>query len=156
MTKKDIKALIQGLKDNIIDIIATDHAPHTALDKGSDFILAPFGISGLETALGSLMTLVHGDKLDMFTLVRKLTIEPAKIIGDKHGRLGTLVVGEEADVTIFDPDRVWEVDPSSFASKGKNTPLAGRVLKGKVMVTIYQGKLVYRDDSVTIGKREGE
>jgi len=155
-TKKDIKELIQGLKDNVIDIIATDHAPHTALDKGNDFVLAPFGISGLETALGSLMTLVHGEKLDLFTLIRKLTAEPAKIIGDRHGRLGTLGVGAEADVTIFDPDREWEVDPYSFASKGRNTPLAGSVLKGKVVVTIYRGNLVYRDDSVAVGERAGD
>ncbi len=149
-TERDIQALIQGLNDNTIDIIATDHAPHTEADKASGFTLAPFGISGFETALGSLMSLVHGGQLTLNTLIAKLTGEPAKILGNKHGKLGTLAVGAKADVTIFDPDRNWVVDPGAFTSKGKNTPLAGSTLKGKVMATISQGKLVYKDDSIKL------
>jgi len=152
-TRRDIKALIQGLKDNTIDIIATDHAPHTEADKLSEFALAPFGISGFETALGSLMSLVHDGQLKLTTLIAKLTGEPAKIIGNKYGRLGTLDIGVLADVTIFDPTLEWVVDTKAFASKGKNTPLAGSVLKGKVMATIYGGKLVYKDDSIKVEEK---
>jgi len=149
-TKRDIQALIQGLKENVIDIIATDHAPHTKADKQCQFNLAAFGISGFETALGSLMTLVHHGQLTLATLIAKLTIEPAKIIGNKWGKLGTLTVGAPADVTIFDPDLEWIVDTEAFASKGKNTPLAGSRLKGKVIATISQGRLVYKDASVRV------
>ena len=152
-TKGDIQALIQGLKDNTIDIIATDHAPHTEADKLSEFALAPFGISGFETALGSLMSLVHDGQLKLTTLIAKLTGEPAKIIGNKYGRLGSLDIGVLADVTIFDPTLEWVVDTKAFASKGKNTPLAGSVLKGKVMATIYGGKLVYKDDSIKVEEK---
>jgi len=116
-----------------------------------EFDTAPFGISGFETALGSLMGLVHGRRLKLDTLIAKLTCEPARIIGDRYGKLGTLATGIPADVTIFDPNKEWLVDPRTFASKGRNTPLAGTVLKGKVMATIFQGKLVYKDDSVKVG-----
>ena len=149
-TKRDIQALIQGLNDNTIDIIATDHAPHTEADKLCGFALAPFGISGFETALGSLMSLVHDGQLALVTLIAKLTCEPAKIIGNKYGKLGTLAIGASADVTIFDPDMEWTVDTKAFASKGRNTPLAGSRLKGKAVATIAQGKLVYKDDSVKL------
>lgn len=149
-TEKDIKALIQGLKEGVIDIIATDHAPHTENDKLCEFALAPFGISGFETALGSLMSLVHDDKLELSLLIAKLTSEPAKIIGDRFGKLGTLEVGASADVTILDPSKEWIVDAKKFASKGKNTPLDGKKLKSKVMATIYQGKIVYQDNSITV------
>ena len=152
-TGKDIQALIQGLKDDVIDIIATDHAPHTEADKTCAFDVAPFGISGLETALGSLMSLVHDGYLTLPTLTAKLTCEPARIIGDRFGKLGTLAIGAPADVTILDPDREWVVDPGAFVSKGKNTPLAGSVLKGKVMATIAQGKLVYQDDSIEVSRK---
>jgi len=145
-TERDIQALIQGLKENVIDIIATDHAPHAETDKLCEFALAASGISGLETALGSLMSLVHSKQLTLFTLIAKLTCEPAKIIGDKHGKLGTLAIGTSADVTIFDPNMEWVVDTTAFASKGRNTPLAGSKLKGKVIATIFQGKLVYGDE----------
>ncbi len=149
-TRKDIKALIQGLKDNVIDAIATDHAPHTGVDKLCEFAYAPPGISGLETAFGSLMALVHGAEIDLNTLISKLTAEPAKIIGDRFGKLGTLEVGAGADVVLLDPDREWVVDVKAFASKGRNTPLAGATLKGSVMATMYQGKFVYRDDALKV------
>ncbi len=149
-TKRDIQALMQGLKENVIDIIATDHAPHTEADRLCEFALAPSGISGFETALGSLMSLVHDGQLSLVTLISKLTHEPAKIIGNKYGKLGTLDIGAPADITIFNPNLEWIVDTKDFASKGKNTPLAGSRLKGKVIATISQGKLVYKDDSVRI------
>jgi len=149
-TKRDIKALVQGLKENVIDIIATDHAPHTKADKACDFKLAAFGISGFETALGSLMSLVHDGQLTMATLIAKLTSEPAKITGNKWGKLGALTIGTLADITIFDPDLEWVVDTKAFASKGKNTPLEGSRLKGRIMATIFQGKLVYKNDLIKI------
>jgi len=152
-TKGDIQALIQGVKENVIDIIATDHAPHTEADKMCEFTLAPSGISGFETALGSLMSLVHDGQLSLTTLISKLAYEPFRIIGNKYDKLGTLTVGASADITIFDPDLEWIVDTKDFASKGKNTPLAGSRLKGKVMATISQGKLVYKDDSIKLEER---
>jgi dihydroorotase len=146
-TKGDVEALIKGLTDNTIDIIATDHAPHTEANKRQAFELAPFGISGFETAFGSLMGLVHRGELELVTLIVKLTAEPARILGPKYG-LGTLAVGAAADITIFDPNMEWVVDTKLFASKGKNTPLAGERLKGKVVATIYGGKVVYKDESL--------
>ncbi|GAI05208.1 unnamed protein product, partial [marine sediment metagenome] len=88
----------------MIDIIATDHAPHTKADKLCEFDLAAFGISNFETALGSLMSLVHDGQLTLATLITKLTYEPSRIIGNKYGKLGTLDIGASADITIFDPD----------------------------------------------------
>jgi len=96
------------------------------------------------------MSLVRNGQLPLTILISKLTCEPAKIIGDKYGKLGTLSIGSSADVTIFDPGMDWVVDTEAFASKGKNTPLAGSVLKGKVMATICKGKLVYKDESITV------
>ncbi len=150
-TKRDIKALIGGLKEGVIDIIVTDHAPHTENDKLSEFALAPFGISGLETALGSLMSLVHAGELTLAMLITRLTSEPAKLIGTRYGKLGSLGVGTSAEVTIFDPDLEWLVDASDFVSKGKNTPLNNEKLKGKIVATVYQGKFVYKDARLTIG-----
>jgi dihydroorotase len=144
-TQNDIEALIAGLKDGTIDAIATDHAPHTALEKLCEFAYAPFGISILETAFGMLMGLVHVGKIDVDLLISKLTWEPAKILGGKFGKLGTLEVGSPADIVLIDPDKKWMVDPSTFASKGKNTPLGGATLKGKVVTTFYQGKVVFQE-----------
>jgi dihydroorotase len=98
------------------------------------------------------MSLVHQGELSLVTLIAKLTHEPARIIGNSYGRLGTLAIDAPADVTLFDPNLEWVVDAKAFASKGKNTPLAGERLKGKVMATISQGKLVYKDDSITINE----
>jgi dihydroorotase len=89
------------------------------------------------------MRLVQEEQLALTTLIAKLTCEPARILKDSN--MGTLKIGAPADITIFDPYKEWTVDPKTFASKGKNTPLAGAVLKGKVVATIYGGKLVYRD-----------
>jgi dihydroorotase len=150
-TQKDIAALIAGLKDGTIDIIATDHAPHTANEKLCEFALAPFGISGFETALGSLMKLVHRGDIGINLLISKLTAEPARIIGNRFGKLGSIEEGNNADITVFDPDAEWTVDINKFLSKGKNTPLDDKKLKGKVMATIYNGKVVYKDNSIKLG-----
>ena len=145
-TKVDNLVLIQGLKEKVIDIIATDHAPHAEADKKCDFARAAFGISVFETALGSLLGLVHEERLSLTSLIARLTVEPAKLIKDDN--LGTLKIGAPADITIFDLYKEWIVDPKTFASKGKNTPLAGSALRGKIMATIYSGKIVYKDDSI--------
>ena len=146
-TKEDVEALIKGLKDGVIAAIATDHAPHTLADKNCGLKLAAFGISGLETALGCLTSLVHEGKISLTMLLSKLTCEPAKVIG-RNGELGTLKAGAPANITILDPDREWIVNSRNFASKGKNTPYDGYKFRGKVVATIANGKLIYIDDSL--------
>jgi dihydroorotase len=146
-TKEDVQALIKGLKDGVIDAIATDHAPHTLADKICGLKLAAFGISGFETAFGCLMSLVHQGEISLTQLISKLTCEPAKVIG-RNGEQGTLKAGTPANITILDPDREWKVHSRNFASKGKNTPYDGYKFKGKVMATIVSGKIVYIDDSL--------
>jgi len=143
-TKEDIDALVQGLRDGTIDAIATDHAPHIVADKMCEFGLAAFGISGLETALASLMGLVHNRQLDLKTIISRLTVEPGKIIGTRYGQLGTLKLGCRADVCLFDPNKEWVVDSREFASKGKNTPYDGYHLKGKVKMTLVAGQVVFK------------
>ncbi len=149
-TEADRLALVQGIKDGTIDIIATDHAPHTALEKKRAYADAPAGISGFETALGSLLWLVQSKQLTMMELIGCLTSKPAALINKKSG---SFIIDSEANVTIIDPTKEWVVDVNKFVSLGKNTPLAGATLTGKVMATIYQGNLVYKDDSVKIGLR---
>jgi dihydroorotase len=152
-TKEDVQALIKGLRDGVIDAIATDHAPHTLADKDCRLELAAFGISGLETALGCLMSLVHRGEISLTELISKLTCEPAKVIG-RNSELGTLRAGAPANITILDPEREWIVDSANFASKGKNTPYDGYKFKGKVMATIANGTIVYVDDSLVITRNE--
>jgi dihydroorotase len=147
-SEEDVQALIAGLKDGVIDAIATDHAPHTLADKNCGLELAAFGISGFETALGCLMSLVHQGEISLTQLISKLTCEPAKVIG-RNGELGTLKAGAPANITIFDLDREWIVDSRNFASKGKNTPYDGYKFKGKVMATIANGRMAYIDDSLS-------
>jgi dihydroorotase len=142
-TAEDVSALVAGLKEGVIDAIATDHAPYTAEDKLCDFNNAAFGISGLETALGSLMDLVHRGEIELTTLVSKLTYEPALFL--RRPDLGTLKPGVQADVVVFDPKAEWIVNPDEFVSKGRNTPLTGKVLTGRVMLTLFRGTIVYRD-----------
>jgi dihydroorotase len=148
-TKEDVQALIKGLKDGVIDAIATDHAPHTLADKDCGVELAAFGVSGLETAFGCLMSLVHRGQISLIQLISKLTSEPAKVIG-RNGELGTLKVGAPGNIVILDPEREWIVNSRNFASKGKNTPYDGYKFKGKVMATIANGRIVYIDDSLAI------
>jgi dihydroorotase len=143
----DVEACIEGLLDGTIDAIATDHAPHAVEDKLCEFDQAAFGISGLETALAALLTLVPAGKLDLPTVVEKLTAGPVRALRlDRHPGLeglGSLSPGAPADVVVFDPKREWVVEPERFASKGRNTPLAGRTLRGQVVATVYEGRIVY-------------
>ena len=138
--------MARGLADGTIDVIATDHAPHSAVDKVCTLQDAANGIANLETALGSLMSLVHAGTVELPLLIEKLTSAPAAILGMD---LGTLRPGAPADVTVFDPNAEWVVDPSQFASKGRNTPLAGRTLKGRAVATVFAGQVVYHDEQET-------
>ena len=147
-TKRDTLALLRALNDGVIDIVATDHAPHTAADKKCIFSQAAFGISGLETALGSLVELIFKSELSLNTMIAALTMGPARVLG--YEKLGTLETGAPADVCIFDLHKEWTVDPEKFASKGKNTPLAGRTLRGKVMATFYAGRVAYMDEGMKV------
>ena len=143
-TWSDGEAIIGGLKDGTVDAIATDHAPHSAEEKARPLTEAPSGMVGLETALGVTLTyLYHTGELPLSDILRKMTINPACIL--RLPTKGRLAIGADADVVIFDPDEVWTVDPEQFASKGRNTPFAGKELKGKVKYTIVGGKIVYRD-----------
>ena len=144
-TLKDINALIEGLKDGTIDIIATDHAPHTASEKNQEFALAPAGISGFETAVGVVMKLVHEKKLTISELLSKMSFTPAGMLAATGLKLGTLEEGSIADITIINPDLVWTVETKNFYSKGKNTPLEGIELKGKAVATIAAGKIVFNE-----------
>ena len=138
----DRDAIIEGLRDGTIDVIATDHAPHDLTSKDVEYDIASSGISGLETALALSLSLVHGGALSMMDLLTKLTANPARLLNLPQGRIA---VGAPADVILFDPSRPWEVDPASFASKGKNTPFKGWKLKGRNLLTIVDGKIAYRD-----------
>ena len=149
-TETDRQALVHGIKDGTIDIIVTDHAPHTTAEKQRPYADAPAGISGFETALGSLMWLVQSKQLTLTELIACLTCKPAAILNKP---LGSFMVDTVANITIFDPNKEWIVDVDKFVSLGKNMPLAGAKLTGKVMATIYRGNLVYKDDSVNIELR---
>lgn len=144
---EDVNALVQGVRDGVIDVIATDHAPHTIVDKDTTYDEAAFGISNLETSLGSLLSLVHEGQLDLITIVERLSSAPAHLLGTRGENLGTLSPGAMADVVLFDLNHEWLVDVSEFASKGLNTPLKGQKLKGRVMTTIVAGEIRYRSDS---------
>ena len=139
--REDVDALIAGLCDGTIDVIATDHAPHTTADKECEYDQAAFGISVFETALGSIMSLVQAEQLPLARAIEALTSGPAQIFGLAGG---SLAVGAAADVTIFDPEREWCVDTSRFRSLGRNTPLDGVFLPSQVTHTFVGGKLVYR------------
>lgn len=142
-TRADVEAVLEGLRDGTIDAIATDHAPHSAEEKAKPLPEAPSGMVGLETALGVTLTaLYHTGFMDLSDILRKMTFNPACILRIPTGRLS---LGGEADFTLFDPEEEWTVEPSDFASKGRNTPFSGRRLRGKVKYTIVNGKIIYQD-----------
>jgi dihydroorotase len=134
---EDVAAIKQGLKDGAIDVIATDHAPHAMDEKSVEFDHAPFGIVGLETAVGLAFKLVHEGTLSPADAVRKLSLNPASILKLNKG---TLSIGADADITIIDPDLEWTVDATQFKSKSKNTPFNGWKLKGRAVQTIVGGR----------------
>ncbi len=140
-SEEDRQVLIQGLKDHKIDVIATDHAPHTYEDKLGEYNYAANGISGLETALSLIYTnLIKEKVIGWEELVKLMVYNPADILQINTKGIKT---GETADITIFDPQKEWNVDPQKFKSKGKNTPFTGDRLSGKVELTMVDGKIVY-------------
>ncbi len=141
---EDLEALKEGLKDATIDVIATDHAPHLVEEKEKEYNAAPFGIVGLETALGLVIKeLVQTGALTLMEAIAKLTINPARILRINRGLVKE---GAKANLTIFDLEKKWLVTEEEFFSKSKNSPFLGWELPGKVEWTIVGGKVVYQDD----------
>ncbi len=139
-TTADVEAVTEGLVDGTIDVIVTDHAPHSKVDK-ADFYKAPNGVVGLETSLAVGNTyLVKKGKLNFEQLINKMSTAPAKILGIEGGFIG---MGEPADITLFDPKETWIVDPEKLHSKSHNTPFKGMELTGKVKLTICRGEVVF-------------
>jgi dihydroorotase len=140
-TPADRAAVIEGVRDNTLDVIATDHAPHHYDEKEQAFDDAPFGLVGLETALAIAITeLVERSIIDLPTLVMRMSTAPARAFNLPGG---TLAAGAPADVTVFDPVADWTVDPRAFLSKSRNTPFAGRRVRGRNMLTVVGGRIVY-------------
>ncbi|WP_278712706.1 dihydroorotase [Eubacterium ventriosum] len=139
--REDMEALIKGLQDDIMDVISTDHAPHSAEEKAKDLEHAPFGIVGLETSVALTVTnLVKKGYLTPMQMAAKMSYNPAKVLGIPKG---TLDEGKIADITIIDPDKEYTIDVNTFESKGKNTPFDGYKVSGEVEYTILNGKIVY-------------
>ena len=142
-TKEDVEAIKEGLKDGTIDCIVTDHAPHTAEEKEKDYDHAPYGMIGLETAVGLTITeLVEKKVLSWTQMADRMSAAPARIVG--LARKGIIKEGADADITIIDPEKVWEVRKEDIVSKSKNSPFIGRKLKGAVAATIYGGRVTYQ------------
>ncbi|MCA9456439.1 MAG: dihydroorotase [Nitrospiraceae bacterium] len=139
-TDEDVQALKQGLVDGTIDAIATDHAPHALQEKQLEFDTAPFGIVGFETALPLTLRLVHEGVLSLEQALDKLTRSPAQLF---HLPVGNLQPGSHADIVVFDPHEEWVVDPTKFFSKSQNTPFGGWTVRGKVKMTLVDGRMVY-------------
>ena len=141
-SKADVEALRQGLKDGIMDVISTDHAPHAAEEKNKSIAKAAFGIVGLETSAALTYTsLVKTGLLSVMDMAEKMSYNPAKVLGlDEKGSVSE---GKIADIVIFDPDKTYKIDKNTFASKGKNTPFDGYEVTGEVAYTLADGKVVY-------------
>ena len=139
--REHMEALIKGLQDDIMDVISTDHAPHSAEEKAKDLEHAPFGIVGLETSVALTVTnLVKKGYLTPMQMAAKMSYNPAKVLGIPKG---TLDEGKIADITIINPDKEYTIDVNTFESKGKNTPFDGYKVSGEVEYTILNGKVVY-------------
>ncbi len=141
-SREDMEAVRQGLKDDVMDVIATDHAPHAENEKNGSMNEAAFGIVGLETSAALTYTcLVQQGYLTMMQMAEKMSANPAKILGltDK----GSVSEGKAADLTIFDPEKTYKIDKNTFVSKGKNTPFDGWEVTGEVAATIVGGRVVY-------------
>lgn len=158
-SRDDVNACVEALAEGTIDCIATDHAPHAVTEKLCEFDDAAFGISGLETAFGLCMRLVHASAqpgaaaIPLAMLIERMTIGAVRALSlDRYvPGIGTLAVGAPADVVVLDLEAEWIVEPERFASKGKNTPLAGVTLKGAVVATIADGRVVHESSGVAVG-----
>ena len=138
-TREDVEEVKRGVADGTIRFLATDHAPHCSYEKEVEFDEAPFGVVGLETALGIYLTeLVHSGMLSMREMVVKMSTFPSEYFG--LGR-GSLAVGAAGDVTVIDPERKWTVRKAEFASRGRNTPFEGRELRGRAVLTLVDGQI---------------
>jgi dihydroorotase len=141
----DAAACLAALLDGTADSVATDHAPHTEVDKAVEFGQAANGISGIETALGLLLAAVNAGRLPLVRAIEALTTGPAAVLGSRTRRSGSvgLVVGAPADLVVFDRSETWTVTADAFASRGKNSPLLGMELPGRVLVTFANGRIAY-------------
>ena len=142
-TRNDVMGIVAGLRDGTIDVIATDHAPHSAEEKARSLTRAPSGMIGLETSLAIALTqLYHTRRMDLPAIIKRMSTAPADILRLPRGRMS---LGAQADLVLFDPDEEWTVDPEQFASKARNTPFAGWKVKGKVKYTIVKGQVIYQE-----------
>jgi dihydroorotase len=145
---RDREAVLEGLADGTIEILCSDHAPHCDYEKEVEFDYAPFGITGLETELAlSLMQLYHAKRLSLPDLIAKYTVNPARLLNLPKG---TLAVGADADVTVFDPDHEWVFERAATASKSANSPFFGWKLKGRAVATIVGGKKVWTEQAEAV------
>ncbi len=141
-SREDVQALKEGLRDNIMDVISTDHAPHTFEEKNTSMKKAPFGIVGLETAAClTYSELVLQGYLTPMQMAEKMSYHPAQILGLTEK--GSVSEGKIADIVIFDPNRAYKIDKNTFVSKGKNTPFDGFDVTGEVICTLVDGQVVY-------------
>lgn len=142
-TETDVAALWQGLNDGTIDAVATDHAPHTLDEKQDELSVSPFGVVGLETAVGAVFTYgVHPKKISLSRAIAAMTVNPARILAINKGALSE---GSDADVTLIDPERRWTVDSSTFATRGRACAFEGLELMGKAVMTVVAGRIVYQE-----------
>ena len=139
----DAAACREALLDGTADAIATDHAPHTSVDKQVEFGMAANGISGIETALGVLLAAVDAERLPLDRVIEALTTGPARVLGSRLGGSAGIVAGQPADLVVFDRSDRWSVSESALGSKGKNSPLVGRDLPGRVLLTVADGRIAY-------------
>jgi dihydroorotase len=145
---RDREAILEGVADGTIEILCSDHAPHCDYEKAVEFDYAPFGITGLETELAlSLMQLVHTKRISLADLIAKFTVNPARLLNLNKGTLG---VGADADVTVFDPEAEWVLQAADSASKSKNSPFFGWQLKGKAVATIVAGKMIWSEQTEAV------
>ena len=150
-SREDVEALRKGLKDGVMDVIATDHAPHGEEEKSQSMMDAPFGIVGLETSAALTYTeLVKTGILSIMDMAEKMSYNPAKILG--LAKKGSVSEEMDADLVVFDPKRVYRIDKNTFLSKGKNTPFDGREVTGDVKYTLVDGEVVYENQALTGGK----
>ena len=146
-SREDVEELRRGLKEGIMDVIATDHAPHGEEEKNQSMKKAPFGIVGLETSAALTYTeLVKTGILSIVDMADKMSFQPAKILG--LAEQGSVTEGKIADLVIFDPEKEYEIDRETFVSKGKNTPFHGRKVWGEVKYTLVGGRVVYENGQI--------
>jgi len=142
--REDVSTVLEGLVNGAIDVIATDHAPHTGSEKMQEFERCPFGVLGLETAIGVTMEyLVHTGQIDLMKMIELYTAGPARVLGLRRGRLET---GWPGDVTVFDPGRSWTYDVNRTVSKSRNSPFHGRQFRGKPVAAVVGGRVVWPQD----------